>query len=517
MESKEGLDEQLRQALKLNHQLKEEQMALEMEKERLLAKLSRLTDELLYLRRTMFGRSSERYVKDDPNQLSLDFDGSDRLPEEEMAKIEELRQSITYQRRQKKENPGKPVRQELPAGLERKEEIIEPDPIPEGSTCIGQEVTEVLEYTPGRLYVRRIIRKKYALADHQGVVIAELPSLPLPKSNAGASLLARLLVGKYQDHLPYYRQIDICSRHGIKLAASTINGWNAGSACLLELLYLELRKQVLASDYIQMDESFIPVVDKDKPGATRKGYHWIVKAPEERKLFFHYDHGSRGQKVVIELLKHFKGAVQSDAYAAYGIYENKKDVLLLGCWDHARRRFETALKNDPARASFAMDQIQLLYCLERQFREACLDPVQIAVERKDKAYPILKAFERWLLEEYPKVLPQSLIGKAIAYTYNIYPRLVRYVIDGRYQISNIGAENGLRGLAVGRKNYMFCGSHQAAYYAAIIYSLLGTCRLHGVNPEAWLTDVLNRLPDTKKEDLQLLLPGAWQLEKDTNL
>lgn len=219
-----------------------------MEKERLLAKLSRLTDELLYLRRTMFGRSSERHVKDDPNQLSLDFDGSDKLPEEEMAKIEELRQSITYQRRQKKENPGKPVRQELPAGLERKEEIIEPDPIPEGSTCIGQEVTEVLEYTPGRLYVRRIIRKKYALAGHQGVVIAELPSLPLPKSNAGASLLARLLVGKYQDHLPYYRQIDICSRHGIKLAASTINGWNAGSACLLELLYLELRKQVLASD-----------------------------------------------------------------------------------------------------------------------------------------------------------------------------------------------------------------------------------------------------------------------------
>ncbi|GAB6118871.1 IS66 family transposase [Dysgonomonas termitidis] len=503
MEKIRELEELLAESKLVIQELESRNISLE-------SKLSKLTDELLYLRRAMFGRSSERYVKEDPNQLSLAFEGVDSLPEEEKALVEELRQTITYEREARKENSSKPVRQELPAGLERKEEIIEPDPIPAGSTCIGQEVTEILEYTPGTLYVRRIIRKKYALAGHQGVVIAELPSLPLPKSNAGASLLAHLQVSKYQDHLPYYRQIDIFSRQGIKLAASTVNGWNAGSACLLELLYLELRKQVLASDYIQMDETFIPVVDRDKPGATRKGYHWIVKAPEERKLFFHYDHGSRGQKVVIELLKNFKGAVQSDAYAAYGIYENKKDVLLLGCWDHARRRFEQALKNDPARSSFAMDQIQLLYRLERQFRETCHVPDQIAVERKAKAYPILKAFERWLLDEYPKVLPQSLIGKAIAYTYNIYPRLVRYVIDGRYQISNIGAENGLRGLAVGRKNYMFCGSHQAAYHAAIIYSLLGTCRLHGVNPEAWLTDVLNRLPDTKTGDLHLLLPGARQ-------
>lgn len=155
-----------------------------------------------------------------------------------------------------------------------------------------------------------------------------------------------------------------------------------------------------------------------------------------------------------------------------------------------------------------MDQIQLLYRLERQFKKTCPVPGQIAVERKAKAYPILKVFERWLLEEYPKVLPQSLIGKAITYTYNIYPRLVCYVIDGRYQISNIEAENGLRGLALGRKDYMHCGSHETVYHATIIYSLLDTCRLHGVNLEAWFTDVLNRLPDTKTEYLHLLLPGA---------
>lgn len=219
MEITGDLEEQLRLALRLNHQLKEEQIALEMEKERLLSKLSRLTDELLYLRRAMFRRSFERYIKKDLNQLSQAFEGVDSLPEEEKAQVEELRQTITHQRKVKKENPAKPVRQELPAGLECKEEVIEPDPVSEGSTCIGQEVTEVLEYTQGRLYARRIIRKKYALTGHEGVIIAEFPSLPLPKSNAGASLLAHLLVGKYQDHLPHYRQIDICNRQGIKLAA----------------------------------------------------------------------------------------------------------------------------------------------------------------------------------------------------------------------------------------------------------------------------------------------------------
>ncbi len=424
------------------------------------SQLEKLKNELLYIRRALFGRSSERYIKEDPNQLKLDFEGMDTLPEEAQAQLEAAKETITYQRRKKEEHPRQPVRQPLPAHLERKEEIIEPNPIPESSKCIGEEVTEVLEYTPGSFHVRRIVRKKYALPEQAGIIIGELPSLPLPKSNAGSSVLAHLLVSKYQDHLPFYRQIEIFKRQGISLAPSTINGWFAASIDLLTPLYEVLRKEVMASDYIQIDESTIPVMDKDHPGATRKGYHWIIRAPEMRQLYFHYDAGSRAQRVAVDILKDFKGAIQSDGYGAYNIYENKNNVLLLGCWAHARRKFEQALKNDPLRAQFALEQIQLFYRLERQAIDEELTKEQIEHLRENTAYPILKAFEKWLDVNYSQVLPKSPIGQAIAYTYNIYPRLVRYVIDGRYRIDNNGAENGVRPLALGR---LCCAQHNRNY------------------------------------------------------
>jgi transposase len=496
---------------RLRSRLEKEVSILQKERDHLLSINEKLKNELLYIRRALFGRSSERYVKEDPNQLKLDFQGQDTLPEEARAELEAAKETISYERKKKKENPVQPVRRALPAELERKEEIIEPDLIPEGSKLIGEEVTEVLEYTPGTFYVRRIVRKKYALANQAGVVIGNLPSLPLPKSNAGSSLLAHLLVSKYQDHLPFYRQIEIFKRQGVSLPQSTVNGWFAAATDLLEPLYDTLRNKVLSSNYIQIDETTIPVMDQDKPGATRKGYHWIIRAPEERKLFFHYDQGSRAQRVAINILKDFKGAVQSDGYGAYNIYENKRDVLLLGCWAHARRKFEQALKNDPLRAQFALEQIQLLYRIERQGEEEKRSREQIEELRKTKSYPLLRAFEKWLDANYSQVLPKSLIGQAIAYTYNIYPRLVRYVIDGRYRIDNNGAENGVRPLALGRKNYLFCGNHEAARRTAIIYSLLGTCKINSINPTQWLTDVFNKILDTKVNDITKLLPQEWEI------
>jgi transposase len=472
--------------------------------------IEKLQYELLVLRKKLFGHTSERYIKEDPNQLKLDFGGEAVLPEEIAAELESAQETITYNRKKKKEKVNHPVRQALPSELERREEVIEPNPLPEGSKCIGEEVTEVLEYNPGTLYVRRIIRRKYALAQEAGVVIGELPSLPLPKSNAGSSLLAQLLVSKYQDHLPFYRQIEMFKRQSITLAPATLNGWFSSSVDLLTPLYDYLKKEILSSDYIQIDETTIPVMDKDHPGATRKGYHWIIRAPEMQKLYFHYDEGSRAQRVAIDILKDFKGAVQSDGYSAYSIYENKKDVLLLGCWAHARRKFSDAMKNDPQRASFALEQIQLLYRLERQAEEEQMSKEQIEEMRKTQSYPMMRAFEKWLEANSYQVTPKSPIGQAIAYTYNIYPRLVRYVIDGRYKIDNNGAENGVRPLALGRKNYLFCGNHEAAKRTAIIYSLLGTCKINNVNPVEWLTDVFNRIADCKMNDLQLLLPGQWK-------
>lgn len=182
-----------------------------------------------------------------------------------------------------------------------------------------------------------MIRPKYALKGGEGVIIADMPATPLPRTHAGASLLAHILVGKYQDHLPLHRQIGILSREGVHLKASTVSDWVQRAAELLEPLYGKLRERVMAPDYIQMDESIIPVVDKDNPGAAKKGYHRVVRSPELKSLFFHYDKGSRAQYVAVDILKDFQGAVQSDGYGAYDIYEKKQGVTLLCCWAHIRR------------------------------------------------------------------------------------------------------------------------------------------------------------------------------------
>ncbi len=426
--------------------------------EKLGSTIEKLSNELIALRRRMFGRSSERFVPEDPAQLSLAFDGQESIPEEAAIEIETEKIEITYTRN--KETNKKPVRTAIPDSIRREDLVVEPENIPEGAVKIGEEVTEKLLYTPGEVYVLRTIRPKYALPKGGGVIIADLPTQVLPRSNAGASLLAHLLVSKYIDHLPFYRQLEIFKRQKIILAASTVNGWFFESVDLLKPLYDCIKKDVLSCDYLQIDESTIPVMDQDKPGATRKGYHWIVRSPVQNQLFFHYQKGSRAQRVVVELLHSFQGAVQSDGYGAYNIYENKKGVLLLGCLAHSRRKFEFALNDDPQRAKYALGVIRDLYAIERDAKEQNLPPEKIKELRQGKSYPIIKTFEKWLLANHPAVLPKSLIGKAIAYTYNIYPRLARYVLDGRYNIDNNGAENGVRALAVGR---LCCAQHNLPY------------------------------------------------------
>ena len=267
----------------------------------------------------------------------------------------------------------------------------------------------------------------------------------------------------------------------------------------------------MSSDYIQMDESIIPVLDKDKPGATKKGYHWVVRSPELKSLFFHYDKGSRAKYVAVDILKDFKGAVQSDGYGAYDIYEKKQGVALLGFWAHVRRKFEHALEEGPDRASEALRMIGELYAIERYAKENNLPPDKIKRLRETEAYPRIREFERWIEEivTSDRILKQSAMGKAIAYAYSLYPRLSRYVMDGRYQIDNNMAENAVRPLALGRKNYLFCRTHEAAYHTSIIYSLLGICKLWDINPEEWLTDICNRIGDCKQSKLEELLPHKW--------
>lgn len=484
---------------------------LSSERDNLQGVVEKMRDELRQLRRMLFGRKSERFIPSDPAQLKLDFEGVAQLKEErEYAALQAATPTRHKEPAARGAEPTEDRRRRIfSEHLERRDEIVEPQEIPAGGKRIGEEVTELLEYKPGELYIRRLVRPKYALPHGEGVVIGQLPSLPLPRTDAGPSLLAQLLAGKYRDHLPLHRRIGIFARAGVRLKASTVSDWVQGAAELLEPLYRKLRERVPGCDYIQVDESIIPVLDKDKPGATRKGYHRVVRSPELRSLFFRYDKGSRAQYVVVELLKDFQGAVQSDGYGAYDICENKQGVLLLGCRAHIGRKFEHALAEDPECAEYALRVIGQLYALERRVKEQGLPPDEIKAIRKKDAYPPIREFERRVEKEANAATPQSSIGKALRHAYALYPRLSRYVTDGRYRIDNNLAENAVRPLAPGRKNYLFCRNHEAACHTAIVYSLSGTCRLWEVDPVKWLTDVFSRIQDCSVKRLEELLPHRW--------
>jgi len=491
------------------------------EKDQLIKKL---TDQLAWYRRKFWKPASEKFIPSDPLQRKIDFDGIEVLPEEEATIKEAAQEIITYKRKKAEHDKKQPVRLPLPEHLRREVEIIEPEGIDENWVRIGEEATEVLESKPGELYVRRIIRYKYALKkdlqviqenstkQNKNIKIAALPLLPLPKANADASLLSELIMNKYMYHLPFYRQIALFKMEGIKIPATTINDWFIGCSDLLRALYNRLKEIVLQSDYIQVDESTVPVIDNEKHRAV-KSYLWVVRSVMKNLVFFHYDKGSRAQKIVIELLRNYQGAVQTDGYEAYSIYENKKGVLLLGCWAHARRKFSDAISEDKSGSEYALEQIGMLYNVETMADDQDMTYEARAELRSRLAYPIMCAFEKWIVNYMPNAIPGGRMSKALTYTYSLFHRLSRYHLDGRYKIDNNLIENAIRPLAIGRKNYLFCGNHDAAENAAIMYSLLGCCSAADINPREWLTDVLERIPVYNNDyslDLADLLPHNWK-------
>ncbi len=479
-----------------------EQVILSKEQyEKLLSENEYLKQQLLELKRMIFGSKSERFVPNDDSQLNL-FDI-------EKQKAEPETEEITYIRDKAQKEKKSAVRTKIPCHLPRIEETIEPDNIENGSKKIGEEITEILEYNPSQVFVRKIIRPKYAKSNNDGIAIAELPSLPIPKGNAGASMLAYIMVSKFVDHLPYYRQIQIFKRQQLTLSDSTLNGWFNATANLLEPLYDTLEKQVLQSDYIQADESPIGVQDSHKQGSLHTGYQWVYRSPVNRLVLFKYHH-SRERKAPEKILQTFSGSLQTDGYQAYQNMKTNGNITLLACFAHARRYFEKALDNDKKRAEYVLKQIQLLYDIERNARERDIDFKTRERYRKLYAQPILLKLENWLKDNISQTLPKSAIGKAIGYTLNLWSKLKEYINDGKYEIDNNLIENAIRPLALGRKNYLFAGSHKAAQRAAMMYSFFATCKINNTEPLAWLTDVLDRISDHKANRLYELLPQNWK-------
>jgi transposase len=469
-----------------------------------------LEQELSQLKRMIFGAKSERHKSEDPMQLNLFNLAAEKPVDPEVKEKEE----ISYTRNKPNQEKKQPLRLALPSHLRREVEILEPENLPAEAKVISEKITEVLEYIPGELYVRQIKRPVYKLESTTAftdpeIKVAELPSLPIPKGNAGASLLSYLIISKYVDHLPFYRQVQMFKRQNVVIAESTVNGWFSSAVELLMPLGDLLRKKIVGTDYLMADETPIPVLTQDKPGATHKGYLWVYYDPVRKLVLFDYRQ-SRSREGPNEILKEFKGYLQTDGYIAYDNLENRENIIPLACMAHARRKFEHALDNDKERSEKALGYFKTLYAVESHARELGLSPDQIKELRQEKSIPVLDEMEAWLKEDITYTLPKSGIGKAFEYNTKLWPRLRRYVEDGRLQIDNNLIENSIRPVALGRKNYLFAGSHEGAKRMAMIYSLLATCKIRNIEPSKWLTKTLNTISDYKANKLYELLPESQE-------
>ncbi|MGL5980753.1 MAG: IS66 family transposase, partial [Phocaeicola sp.] len=456
-------------------------------------RITQLEKQVAYLSRQLYGGKAERYINPNPDARQLDlFEGIGLLPGEEEAAIKAEKEisaeklARTMRLEKAKSNP---VRKLLPENLERKEEHL----YPEGYNTQEWELldedeplyTEVLMKEPAKFYVLRTYRHKAIRKSDRVILTAPCAVKPIAKSYASSSLLADLMVDKYVDHIPFYRQQKQLERLGMKIPESTILGWFQQVSDLLMPLYFRLWELMKKVDYLQCDETTLPVVRNDKH-KTVKGYLWLVRDPMSGNQYFYWDKGSRSGEVVLKLFNGYQGALQTDGYERYELLEGKKGVILLSCWAHARRKFTEAIKNDKERSENALEQIQLLYEVERQIKDQALSFEEAAEQRKRLAYPIMVRFEKWLVAEHAKVIKGSPIEKAILYTYKRFNKLSRYHLDGRYAIDNNGIENAVRPVAIGRKNYLFCQTDDSAESTAIIYSLMGCCKAAGVDFRSWM-------------------------------
>lgn len=394
---------------------------------------------------------------------------------------------------------------------------VHPENLPEGSTCIGNEVTYKLKYTPAIVSAKKIIRHKYLLPTPQGdpglrskIVIAPLPKGIIKNCLADATLLAALAIEKYVYHLPVHRQMTRFKHAGVQLAHSTMLDWITRACKLLTPLYEALKKETLKSNYLMMDETTMKVMDRNKKGVTHKGYFWAAQAPPSNLVFFEY-HPGRGQEIPRNILSSFKGHLQSDGYICYEKLVDNKDIKLLCCMAHARRYFFDSLQNDPKRAGHAMSVFGQLYDIERKIQNA--DIHRKVTIRKEQAKPVWEMFGNWLQDNLAELNQGSAIFKAFVYTIKRFKRLSVYMEDGKLNIDNNPIERSIRGIALGRRNYLFCGSHPAAQRSAMLYSFVGSCKLHCMNPMEWLVDVLEKIQDQPQDQMHQLLPHNWKKNK----
>ena len=376
---------------------------------------------------------------------------------------------------------------------------------------MGEEVSERLEYVPASLVVIEEVCRKYACPKGCTVITAEKPMAPIEKGLAGPGLLAQVAVSKYGDHLPLHRQADIFRRQGVELSRQTMCDWMRACADLVSPLYELMKHRVLGSKAVQTDDTPVPVLDPALP-RTRTGRIWTYVGDDEHPYTVYDYTPTRSRDGPEAFLEEFRGYLQADAYSGYDHFykEPERGITEVACWAHSRRRFFEAQSSDLMRSTMMLAYIRLLYDVEREARGRKLDREARRVLRQKKSQPILDDIHAYRVREQPQVLPKSPEGEAIAYTLSNWKALTRYCEDGDLEIDNNGAERSLRGVAVGRKNWMFYGSDNGGRTAAVLSSLIASCRRLSVDPFAYLRDIFERISSHPQSRLAELLPDPWQ-------
>lgn len=482
---------------------------------------------VLKLQRERVGKRSEKI---DPGQLQLMFEqmmsqSGDEEPEldpqAEAREDAELEQQIEEAKKTGPQGKGKKPRGETirTSGVERQVHVrVLPDEERSCSQCgrvqkpLGKDVRRRLEYVPGHFIEHVYHLEKYACGKcREGVTTAEGPAPVLERSSADASLLAHVVVSKYVDHVPLHRLHRIYARSGAGIAVSTMSDWVGEVANLVEPLVAELEKRVLKADILRTDATGIKVLDPQSPENIERGSMWCYMG-DDRDVVFRYTPTGEGETGPWEFLAGRTGYVQADAASVFDRVFNGKVASAeeVGCWAHARRRL-VALKDMDCRVAYPLKLIARLYRIERlaDARELSLD--ERTLLRKERSAPVLEKLKRWLVLTRRSEPPSSDLAKAAGYPLNQWTALNRFVDDGRLSLDNNICEQQMRAIALGRRNYLFCGSHDAARRTAVLYSLMRTCAQHDVPPLPYFTDVLRKLADGwPQKRIHELLPDRWQ-------
>jgi transposase len=487
-------------------------------------------EEIRIMKLRRYGRSSEKLTGEDERQGLL-FDEAElysRATGEEPA-VEEVRiTKTTYTRRKRGRKPISPSLKRIDVVIDLSEDEKS---VGEGRELIriGEETSEQVHQVPQKYIAIRTIRPKYvvrtigAVATEGGleseIRVAPLPPRILPRSIATPSLLAALLIGKFCDGLPFYRQEKIFARHGLDISRQDMANWAIAAAQKLEGLIQLLKAELLASPYLHCDETYFQVMNEPGRANTAKSYMWVTTggADGHRVALYQYSR-TRNAAFIKEFLADYRGFLQTDGYEGYTAIGEKDGIVHVGCWAHARRKFvdEYKISQDHSSSAEMLSLIRMLYEIERDQRKTFFgeggskDEAAFLAARREAATPILERIDEFLSTKAVEVPPQTLLGKAIAYTRGMWPRLVRYLDSSYLTPDNNEAERAIRPFTVGRKNWVISGGPRGAYSSAVLYSIIETAKLCDLEPYYYLRHVLTKLPTTPPERLPELLP--WNVD-----